>query len=121
MKEAVQKIAFSFYPEDLSMLEEIAKDTGMKKTEIMRQLIKKCHRDQKEREIITKESYWDKCQRKKVATSYNVQCEETKKDASVHTPASADSTICQDNNTPKKDWEIVSDEELKELFGDEEE
>ena len=57
MKEAVTKIAFSFYPEDLENLEKISKDTGMKKTEVMRQLLKKCASDEKERELITKQSF----------------------------------------------------------------
>lgn len=112
MKEAVTKIAFSFYPEDLELLEMIAKDTGMKKTEVMRQLIKKCANDEKEREIITKASFWEKIRKRKIATSYNVGYE--KKEASDLTEASGVSSNTYQNTT--KNVPEEKEETLDELL-----
>lgn len=96
MRKVVKKIGFSFYPEDLENLESIAKDIGMSKTEVMRQLIKKAVGDKKTREIIAKNSFWEKVNKQKKLSSYNVQYEN---DASNHMDAPAVSSNSYHNDS----------------------
>lgn len=88
--------AFSFTDEEWKQLRAIAEDTGMKDSEIIRELLNKAFIDKKTREIITKENYWRKITER---TSKNVQYANEKKDEASHETSSAVSSNCRLNDT----------------------
>lgn len=82
-KENQKRVTISLYKQDIEQLEFISEDTGMTKSDVIRQLIKKAATDQYNREIITKNSHQEKEERawesfkkkRKSLTAYNVQNE----------------------------------------------
>lgn len=76
----------SFTPEEQASLTFICEDTGMKESEVIRELIFKAEKDKETRKIITSNNFWTKqeerSKRQIGRTSHNVQHDETKKDAS---------------------------------------
>ena len=59
MPQRVQKM-ISFTPEEIVNLNAVCKDTGLKKSEVIRQLIAKAAADKYCRELITKRDYEEK-------------------------------------------------------------
>lgn len=99
-KDNQARVTISLYKRDIEALNFIAQDTGMSKSDVIRQLILKAATDQYNRKIITDNSYnerqkraWESFQRRqKRLTSYNVQNE---KDIDPMTDASCSSSNCQ--------------------------
>lgn len=76
---------------EIQQLEEIAKDTGMTKADVVRELIRKAYIDKYCRQIITKENFTRKAIRKAMGkTSHNVQCENENSD-DTHTSSPSES------------------------------
>lgn len=93
---------FSLTDEILQVLDEICKDTGMKRSVVVQELILKAGKDKKTRKIITNENYIRVARKKMGTTSHNVHCVNGQKNGSdrshlIPEPA-ADSELLLLNN-----------------------
>ena len=111
MKEKLTVKGFNFTDEEIEQLKAVMADTGMNGSQVIEQLIKKAFTDEKTRQIITKEFYWQRVQKSgRAPTSYNVHCVNEKKDGPNHIEPSAVSLNNQGQDTMNPDaWQAMCD------------
>lgn len=80
-----KKVIVSMYDDDIKMLQDIAEDCGMNKSEVIRQLVFKCYNDEYCRKIITRKSFSEAAKKRTLGkTSHNVHYENQEKNPTSH-------------------------------------
>lgn len=109
----------SFTEDEQEMLKQVAHQTGLKESEVVRQLIKKASIDKKTREIITKEYFWETIQRTgRAPTSYNVQCVNEKSDQHHSQPDGVSLNTLQEYNMTMDEFQHACKTLKKEMLRD---
>lgn len=116
-KENQARVTISLYKEDIKQLNFICQDTGMSKSDAIRQLIRKAATDETNRIKITDKAYQERTlaawesfkKRQKRLTSYNVQDE---KNADPMTGDGDSSSNCREHD---KTLEIIRQHEYNQL------